>query len=64
MSQTWDPEAISVSQRFAWVWSPNGVLESKVLGTVNKVLKDAVTVRNFATMLKLDAMCRALKDLT
>src|SRR5579862_5496635 len=57
MSQAWDPEALAVSQRFAWVWSPNGVLESKVLGSVNKVLKDAVTVRNFATMLKLDAMC-------
>jgi uncharacterized protein (DUF1697 family) len=58
MTQTWDPEAIVVSRRFAWVWSPNGVLESKVLGTVNKLLKDAVTVRNFATMMKLDVMCR------
>jgi uncharacterized protein (DUF1697 family) len=60
LTQPWDPEAVVVSQRFAWVWSPNGTLESKVLGLVNKVLKDAVTVRNFATMIKLDAMCRTV----
>jgi uncharacterized protein (DUF1697 family) len=59
VTQPWDPEAVVVSQRFAWVWSPNGSLESKVLGVVNKLLKDAVTVRNFATMIKLDSMCRA-----
>jgi uncharacterized protein (DUF1697 family) len=62
MTQTWDPEAVAVSHRFAWVWSPNGTLESKVLSVVNKVLKDAVTVRNFATMMKLDAMCRAVTE--
>lgn len=60
MQQSWDPEALAIGERFAWVWVPNGVLESKVLAVVNKTLKDAVTVRNLATMMKLHAICSEL----
>jgi uncharacterized protein (DUF1697 family) len=55
--QDWAPEALVVGSRFAWVWSPQGVLESKSLAAVNRILKDSVTVRNLATMRKLEAMC-------
>lgn len=53
------PEVMAVGDRFVWVWSPAGVLESKALAAINRTLRDAVTVRNLATMIKLDAMCRA-----
>ena len=56
--EVWSPEAMAAGDRLVWVWSPKGVLESKVLAALNRLLKDSVTVRNLATMIKLDAMCR------
>jgi uncharacterized protein (DUF1697 family) len=56
----WERDVMVVGERVAWVWSPNGTLESQALAAVNKFLKDAVTVRNLATMMKIDAVCRAL----
>jgi len=54
--QKWAPEALAVGDRVAWLWVPNGQIESPLAVAVWKALGDRVTARNLATMLKLHAM--------
>jgi uncharacterized protein (DUF1697 family) len=54
----WHPEAFALGTRVAYMWCPEGVLESRVAEAVNKALKDSVTVRNWATVLKLQALLK------
>ncbi len=58
--EDWVPEALALSDRIAWIWSPHGVLDSKAAAAINRALKDAVTMRNRATMQKLHALCIAI----
>lgn len=54
--QKWAPEAVAVGDRVAWLWCPNGQIESPLAIATWKALGDRVTARNMATMLKLHAM--------
>ena len=58
--QEWAPEMLAVDDRIAWIWCPNGVLESPAATAVNRALKDGITMRNWATMRKLHALCAAI----
>jgi uncharacterized protein (DUF1697 family) len=49
----WHPDIFALGARVAYMWCPSGALQSKLNEAVNKALKDAVTVRNWATVLKL-----------
>lgn len=49
----WAPEAIGLSKRAAYLWCPDGILESPVAAEVGKALRDGVTSRNWATFLKV-----------
>ena len=51
--ETWAPEAIALGRRAAYLWCPHGILESRVGAAVGRVLGDAGTARNWATILKL-----------
>lgn len=51
--QDWTPEILAVRDGVAYVWFPEGILESR-LGEV--LLRDATTTRNWATILKLHAL--------
>ncbi|MEQ8762575.1 MAG: DUF1697 domain-containing protein [Planctomycetota bacterium] len=53
--KSWKPEAIRLGRRAAYVWAPGGILESEVMKAVADVLGDALTSRNWATMLKIAA---------
>ena len=53
VKQDWAPEAIAIGLRVAYLWCPGGVLESRLAEAVNRLLGDAVTTRNWATVLKL-----------
>jgi uncharacterized protein (DUF1697 family) len=55
--QDWSPGAFAVGERAAYVWCPDGVLDSPVAAAVNKVLGDKTTSRNWNTMVKLYALC-------
>jgi len=57
--QTWDEETFAVGTRVAYMWCPAGVLASRLPEAVGKALGDAVTTRNWATVLKLHALTRA-----
>lgn len=47
------PEALAAGKRVAYVWCPDGVLESKALVALSAALGDRFTARNWATMQKL-----------
>jgi len=51
--QAWAPEALAVGRRVAYLWCPEGIIASRLAGAVGRVLGDAVTARNWATMNKL-----------
>lgn len=56
LKQPWKPEAIALGKRVAYLWCPRGVIDSKLATAVSRVLGDAGTARNMATMAKLQAL--------
>jgi uncharacterized protein (DUF1697 family) len=56
LKQDWKPGRLALGTRVAYLWCPDGILESPLVAAVGKVLKDAATSRNWATMLKLHAL--------
>jgi len=56
MNDDWAPEALALGARVAYLWCPEGVLASSALVAVGRALGDAVTSRNWATVLKLHAL--------
>lgn len=52
-NKKWTPEAFAIGTRVAYNWCPEGVLSSKGLIAMNKVLGERITARNWATLLKL-----------
>lgn len=56
--QAWTPGALALGRRAAYVWCPDGVLDSAAAAAVGKLLGDKTTSRNWATLSKLHALCR------
>lgn len=54
--QDWAPEAFAIGTRVAYLWCPAGQLESPLGEAVNRELRDAATTRNWATVIKLQAL--------
>ena len=52
----WAPEALSLGVRVAYLWCPDGVLDSRLIEAVGRALGDGVTTRNWATVRKLQAL--------
>jgi uncharacterized protein (DUF1697 family) len=55
-AEDWSPEALAVGARAAYLWCPEGILESRAVEALNRALGDGVTSRNWATMIKLAAL--------
>jgi uncharacterized protein (DUF1697 family) len=58
LKEDWTPDALAVGQRVAYMWCASGLLESRLADTVGRLLRDAVTTRNWATILKLHALTK------
>jgi uncharacterized protein (DUF1697 family) len=52
----WAPEALALGARVAYLWCPDGVTASRLAKAVDGALGDAVTSRNWTTVLKLDSL--------
>jgi uncharacterized protein (DUF1697 family) len=52
------PERFAIGSRAAYLWCPPGILESRLIKDFGRLIGDAVTTRNWATVLKLHAMTR------
>jgi uncharacterized protein (DUF1697 family) len=58
--QDWQPGAMALGERAAYVWCPGGILDSRAAAALGKQLGDATTARNWATLSKLHALCQEL----
>ncbi len=59
-TRSWEPEWLVVGARAAYVWCPNGLTGSAIFPVLARLLGDAVTTRNWATVGKLQAMIVAM----
>ncbi|MFP5392549.1 MAG: DUF1697 domain-containing protein [Gammaproteobacteria bacterium] len=55
--QDWAPEAFALGKRSAWLWCPDGILESRAAAQLGKLLGDGFTARNWPTLLRLQKLC-------
>lgn len=49
------PEAIAVGTHAVYLWCANGIIDSPIAADLTKMVGDAHTARNWATMLKIQA---------
>ena len=59
VAQKWDPDRIALGPRVAYVWCPDSILDNACYTAVNRALKDGVTARNWATILKLQTLAKS-----
>jgi uncharacterized protein (DUF1697 family) len=55
----WSPDHIVIGSKAAYIWCASGVLESKAAKEFGRLLRDAVTMRNWATVMKLQDLANA-----
>jgi uncharacterized protein (DUF1697 family) len=53
LEEEWGDDAFAMGACAAYLWCTTGILESPLLKAVSRALKNAVTTRNWTTMLKL-----------
>lgn len=56
LSERWTPEALALGQRVAYLWCAKGIVDSHLWTRASRVVGDAGTARNLATMAKLSAL--------
>ena len=56
--QDWTPDALALGKRAAYYWCEAGIIESKLSQAVGKAHGDQGTARNWATVLKIQALLR------
>lgn len=57
--QEWGREAFVVGSRACYLWCADGIATSALPDALGKALKLEVTTRNWATVLKLQALCES-----
>jgi uncharacterized protein (DUF1697 family) len=55
-AKPWRPDALAVGSRAAYLWCATGLIESKLAQAFARATKEGATARNWATVLKLQAM--------
>ena len=55
-AQSWDPEALAVGTQAAYLWCPHGMSGGQLAAAVDKALGDLVTMRNWATATRIQAL--------
>ena len=56
LAASWEPEAIALGRNAAYLWCANGIIESKLVQAFARATGEAATTRNWATVLKLQAV--------
>jgi len=57
--ELWAAEELVCGKGAGYLWCPDGLAESPLVAAVNKALRDDVTMRNWNTMLKIQAALAA-----
>lgn len=55
LSQRWEPEALALGRRAAYLWCADGIIGSRLGEAFARCTAQAATTRNWATVLKLRA---------
>lgn len=58
LEQEWLPEALALGERAAYLWCPAGVLASRLPQAVERAAGGGVTMRNWRTVLRVQALVR------
>jgi len=61
LKQDWTPDALAIGGRVTYVWCPAGMLESRLVTAVARLLGDAATTRNWATIMKIHTLVKDSK---
>ncbi len=56
--QDWAPEALVIGTHVAYLWCPQGVIASRLAQAIGRALGEAVTMRNWTTMTRLQALAQ------
>ena len=56
VAQRWGADRLGLGSRAAYLWCPNGQIESRAAIALGKAIGDSGTARNWATMKKLQAL--------
>jgi uncharacterized protein (DUF1697 family) len=56
-SRDWGCERLVLGERAAYVWCPEGMLDSDAATSLGKLLGDGTTSRNWSTLVKLHTVC-------
>lgn len=55
-NRDWAPDQLALGPRAAYLWCPEGVLESRLPEAIGRLVGDRVTMRNWATVTRLVAV--------
>jgi uncharacterized protein (DUF1697 family) len=64
LAASWTPDAIAVGRRAAYLWCANGLIQSRLMKEFSRVTGEGATARNWATVLKIQAMAVGGKKYT
>jgi uncharacterized protein (DUF1697 family) len=59
LKEAWTPDAFAIGSRAAYLWCFEGLLDGKLIRAFSRIAAGAVTTRNWATVLKLQAAAKA-----
>ncbi len=62
LEQQWEPEALVVGSQAAYLWCPDGIIQSRLAKAFSRATGEAATTRNWATVLKLQKAVGAAQD--
>jgi uncharacterized protein (DUF1697 family) len=62
LRSSWSDERLAIGRRAAYVWCANGILRSELLPALGRLAGPALTTRNWATVLKLQAVVAERHD--
>ncbi len=55
-ARDWSPETLAVGEHAVYLWCPEGFTRSRLVEAITRALHDGVTMRNWATITKLQAL--------
>ena len=58
-SEDWAPEAFAAGSRASYLWCAGGILKSPLAQRISRLLGDAITTRNWATITQLHLLAGA-----
>ena len=58
-AQDWKPGALALGSHAAYLWCPDGILDSALMTAVTRAARDGITARNWSTWQKIQRLAAA-----